>query len=302
MFNQETVNSQFLNHRFLEALDSPEMTKEAGVAMSAFVRQKLREDGFTRKILPLEMVTSADLDPDLNSEEPRIICEKEIDSVASTVPLLAKSEIRYYKGSKYEVVFEKIQTDEFKKSKWELMTYKTDIRGVLQANSLKDLQEQEDRGFITSVDTIAAANGNTHAISKATEGGLVSAFMACVKKMTAKRLPVGTLLMTQQMYLDLLKQPATTFGDSLVSGLVRGETGLDNFYGYRIVTTIKNDIIADDKIYVFTTPQYFGQFYGLQDATVFLKTEMDQVSFQVYESIGIGIGNINAAQVCTIGA
>lgn len=44
----ETVNIQFLNQSFIDKIDQG-MVKEAGAAMSAFVRQKLRETGFTRR-------------------------------------------------------------------------------------------------------------------------------------------------------------------------------------------------------------------------------------------------------------
>ena len=63
-----------MNQSFLEKIDQG-MTKEAGVAMSAFVRQKLREDGFTRKILPFQSITAAELDRQL-TEEPTVICER----------------------------------------------------------------------------------------------------------------------------------------------------------------------------------------------------------------------------------
>ena len=49
-YNTETVNVQFLNMSFLDKIDQG-MTKEAGVAMSAFVRQKLREDARTPQII-----------------------------------------------------------------------------------------------------------------------------------------------------------------------------------------------------------------------------------------------------------
>jgi hypothetical protein len=42
---------------------------------------------------------------------------------------------------------------------------------------------------------------------------------------------------------------------------------------------------------VFTAPNYLGQFYILQDATIFLATEVDMVKFLGYEAVGIGIGN-----------
>jgi hypothetical protein len=74
-YNLETINVQFLNQSFLDKIDQG-LTKEAGVAISAFVRQKLREDGFTRKVLNPISVTAAELDRQV-TEEPTIIVEKD---------------------------------------------------------------------------------------------------------------------------------------------------------------------------------------------------------------------------------
>lgn len=291
-YNTETINVQFLNQSFLDKLDQG-MEKEAGVAMSSFVRQKLREDGFTRKILPPTMITAAELDRQL-TEEPTVIVEKEPDSVAANLPFLSAAVPRYFTGVRYPVTFQKIQSSNFEKSKFELATYRTDIRTVLQENSVKDLQKQEDSNFYNNVMSVAQANSSVYNI-----GGGFSVFsmMQAVKYLVAKQVPVGQILMTQSMYADYIKQPATTVGSELVSQLVAGEKTLDNFYGFKILVTNKNDILPDNQIMIFTAPQYLGQSYLLQDATVFLKTEADIISFTTYEAIGVGLGNINGVVV-----
>ena len=295
MYNTETINVQFLNQSFLDKIDAG-LTKEASVAMSAFVRQKLREDGFTRKIFEPLLITQADLDRQ-TTEEPTIIVEKEPDSVAATIPFHSRGQIRYFTGARYPVNFAKIQSNEFKKSKFELATYRTDIRTILQENSVKDIQKQEDSNFITGVEAIITAqNAITAGLGSKTTTGLVtvSNVMEGVKAMAQKQLPVGCILMTQSTYADLIKQPSTQIGSPAASELFRGQAQLDNFFGYKIITTIKNDIVSDGLAYYFAPAQYFGQMYLLQDAMVFLKTEADLITFFTYESVGCGIGNVNA--------
>jgi len=292
-YNTETINTQFLNQSFLDKIDQG-LTKEAGAAMSAFVRQKLREDGFTRKILTPVEITVNELDRQI-TEEPTVIVEKEPDSVAANMPFLGRGQIRYFKGSKYAVTFQKIESDTFKKSKFELATYRTDIRTILQENSVKDIQEQEDKNFYGNITTIAAANSNTHTIS----GGFsIVNLMTGVKYLLAKKLAVGCILMTQSMYADLLAQPATTIGSAKAGAFFTGEASLDNFFGYKIITTNKSDLLPDTQAIIFTSQDYLGQFYSLQQPTVFLKTEADQIEFRTYEAIGAGIGNVNGAIVC----
>lgn len=291
-YNTETTNVQFMNQSFLDKIDQG-MTKEAGVAMSAFVRQKLREDGFTRKILNPIAVTAAELDRQI-TEEPTIIVEKEPDSIAANMPFLARSEIRYFTGARYPVTFQKIASNTFKKSKFELATYRTDIRTVLQENSIKDMQEIEDGGFYNNIVNIATANSNVYTMS----GGFTKAnLLAGVKNLLNKRLPVGCILMTQAMYNDLLSFPATEVGSPAASELFRGQASLDNFFGYKIITTNKSNILPTNRAIVFAPEAYLGQFYALQDASVFLKAEMDMLEFTAYSAIGVGIGNVNGAVV-----
>lgn len=287
-YNTEGINTQFLNQSFLDKIDQG-MTKEAGAVMSAFVRQKLREDGFTRKILKPVQITASELDRQL-TEEPTIIVEKEIDSVAANMPFLGRGALRYFTGARYPVTFQKIESDTFVKSKFELATYRTDIRTILQENSVKDLQEQEDKNFYGNAMAIVDANAATQKVT--TTGGFsIVNLLKGVKQMTKNKLPVGAILMTHSMYADLLAQPATTIGGDKAGAFFTGEQSLNNFFGYKIITTNKSDILPDTRAMIFTAEDYLGQFYSLQEPTVFLKTEADQISFRTYEAIGAGIGN-----------
>lgn len=292
MYGTETTNVQFMNQAFIDKIDSG-LEKEASVAASAFVRQKLREDGFTRKIMEPTLVTAADLDRQL-TDEPAIIVEKEPDSVAASMGFKGRSELRYFKGERYAVTFHKVESKEFKKSKFELATYRTDIRTVLQENSVKDVQKVEDTSFYANIVAMATANSNVHSIA----GGFnMPNFQNGIKKLLAKQLPVGKILMTQEMYADFLAQPATQIGSDAASALFMGQTGLATPYGNQIIVTNKNDILPNNRMIVFAPTQYLGQMYLLQDAMVYLKTEADLLSFKTYESVGIGIGNVNGAVV-----
>ena len=300
-YSVETVNTQFFNQAFIDKLENG-MEKEAGQAMSAFVRQRLREEGFTRKIITPQMVTSADLDRGLD-DQPRVIVEKEPDSVAASLSLSANGELRYFNGPRYEVPFYKIESNTFKKSKYELATYKTDIRQILQDNSVKDIQKEEDINFWTSINTIASNNNNV--LDYSTGGGNatnfgVNSLMDLINLLVNNEQKPGKILMSFSAYNKLISRKAVVIGDIAASDLFRGGDQT-NFYGFDIVTTIKSDVLQNnnpgDQVAVFAPQQYLGQFYALQEPTVFLKTEKDMVEFSTYESVGVGIGNVNGVAV-----
>lgn len=296
-YDTNTLNVQYLNQSFIDKLDQG-MTKEASVAASAFIRQKLREDGFTRKIMDPTYVTAAELDRQL-TDEPAIIVEKEPDSVAATMPFTGRADARYFKGSRYAVTFTEVTSQNFVKSKFELMTYRTDIRTILQENSVKDLQKIEDQSFYNNAMAIAQAYGNYYQIANPSTlfgDGTKQKIMTAVSYMLQKQLPVASILMTQTLYSKLLTQPATDIGSPTAGALFGGQANLDNFFGYKVITTNKNDILPDNRIMVFTAPSFLGQFYVLQDALCTIRTGVEgpnMVSFQTTESIGLGIGNTN---------
>ncbi len=321
-YSTETLNVQFLNNAFIDKLDQG-LTKEAGAAMSTFVRQKLREDGFARKIFTPMMVTASDLDRGLD-DQPRVIIEKEPDSIAATLPLSGKEEIRYFKGTRYEVGFYKIESKEFIKSKFELATYKTDIRHILQENSVKDLQKEEDSNLITGLaqifasrmgtdfdgETAPAAGAGGFLTSASLDGvTVVDKLMQLIQFMVDDFQKPGKLLVSHQLYLAILREPATQLGDTHASEAFKNGS-IDKFYGFEFITSNKSDLLSSeflttgvpgttratkgDIAIAFAPEAYLGQFYSLQEPTVFLKSEADMISFKTYESIGIGIGNTKA--------
>ena len=139
-YNTETVNAQILNQAFINKLDNG-MVKEAEVAASSFVRQKLREDGFARKIFQPRLIAATDLHRQ-TTEEPTIIVEKEPESIAASIPFHGRATPRYFASKRYPVTFSQITSDEFKKNKFELMTAGVDIPTILQENSVKDMQTE----------------------------------------------------------------------------------------------------------------------------------------------------------------
>jgi hypothetical protein len=58
-----------------------------------------------------------------------------------------------------------------------------------------------------------------------------------------------------------------------------------------VIRTAKSHIYSDTRAYLFSPQDYLGNFYLLQDATLFIKQEAEIIQFRVYSAPGIGIGN-----------
>ena len=110
--------------------------------------------------------------------------------------------------------------------------------------------------------------------------------------MTSKRLPIGKLLMSKSTFMEALKFDNTEVGNDIVSRHYdNGLEGEEKLFGVPVITTIKNDIVKDNEIYLFAPQNYLGNFFLLQDATLFIKQEADMIEFWSYSAPGIGIGN-----------
>lgn len=293
-YNTETsrVTAQLVNSSFVRRLEEGRV-KEAQAEGSAFIRQKLRQASFAREILPPQLLSDDEIDRDENTDLPKKIVEIEPDSVATFVPFKGTGRRTWFSGPRYSVYFGKTESQRFIKSKFELMTYQNDIRKILSDNSVKDMADQEDERFIQTLDEIITLNPGQELTPA---GGLnATNIKEAFKNLISRKIPIGKILMTKELYYDALALPATSVGDVIASRHYdEGIESENHLYGFPVITTIKNDILPPNTMYVFGPQEYLGNFYLLQDATLFIKQEADMIEFWSYAAPGIGIGNTRA--------
>ena len=313
--NTETtkIDAQFINQSFVRKLDEGRVI-EASAEGSRFIRSKLRESSFCRQILEPQEIGADEIDRDEHTDQPKKIIEKEPDSVATFVTFKGSGQRTFFRGPRYSVSFGKIETEHFSKSKFELLTYQNDIRKILTDNSVKDMAAVEDSKFMETVaasleqvgtsETIDVGNDHTtFPSSELLTGNRLDCQGVALSKtliaqlfqsMTQKKLPIGKLLMTKAAFMEVLKFDQTEVGNDIVGRhYEQGIDGEEKLFGVPVITTIKNDIIADNEIYLFAPENYLGNFFLLQDATLFIKQEADMIEFWSYSAPGIGIGNAN---------
>lgn len=288
----EKVSAQQINSSFVRKIESGRV-KEAAEEGSAFIRTKLRQEAFSRVILPPTLLADDEIDRDVNSDQPRKIVEKEPDSVATFVPFYGTGPRTIFRGPRYEVRFGKVESQRFRKSKFELMTYQNDIRKILSDNSVKDMAEQEDSKFITTVDAILAAAPAQVVTAPAYDS---AAFTALIQNMQDRKIPPGKMLMTDSTYTNSLTLPYTSVGDVAAAHYREGVEKEKKIWGIPVVTTIHNNLVTGHSgstysVYLFAPENFLGNFFLLQDATLYIEQKADIISFHAYEAPGIGIGN-----------
>ncbi len=285
------ASAQFINQNFVRMVEGgSDQVKTAEAEGSAFIREIVRQASNFRDIIEPIGVDAAELDRDERTDDPKIIVEKEPDSIATYVELQGTPSAKWYRGPRYAIFFSKIMSPEYVKSKFQLLTYRTDIRKLLADNSVKDMADQEDKFSRRTLVTMANANPT---VQRNIGGAFSSApFVRGFKAMYLRRRPLGKMLMTKALLADAIDLPATGIGNAIAEK--HWNEGIENesrLFGLPVVGSVKPDIWDPREVFLFSPSAFLGKSFLLQDATLFIKTEADKVMFHTYLAIGTGIGN-----------
>jgi hypothetical protein len=300
----DNINQQMFNELFLQKLDD-ERDKVAATG-AAYVRQKLREVSFARKIMNPVYVTKADCQRSLQHDQLVKIVDIEPDSKAMAVNFRGAGDKTYVEGNRYEIAFYKIESDEFQKEEVELLAYEMPITSIIEQNSVKDIQRIEDSGFITRVDAAIAVEEAVKASSKsvATAAGQSYPTAECFTDLfnaleggnddaTTGYNPLKTdlVLMNYTDFNRIIQMPSSVVGANLASEITIGGYKYPTLFGKKLVVTNKTEYVPAGTIYAFATQEFLGHFFILNDTKFWIEKKKDIVSWTAWEHVGMGIGN-----------
>ncbi|MBC8437015.1 hypothetical protein H8D85_01680 [bacterium] len=308
------ISASTINELFVQKLNSPEGLEKVAMEGSSFIRQKLREVSFARKIIQPEYVTKADLQRSVNHDGLVRIVDIEPDSKAMTVNFRGQPTSHYLQGERYEIPFYMISSEDFQKTEEELLAYEMPLTEVIERNSVKDIQKIEDQNFLNAIDVAvgaAASNGSTNNYDYASSGLWQDAnggfdkgiFENLFNMLDGKELRAETILMSTVMFNKLFRWDATSVGDAVGSELsVNGYT-YASLFGRKLVVSNKVDLLSsatDHHIYAFAAQEFLGNFNVLNDTKFWIEKKKNVISFAAYETLGIGIGNTSACAKLTL--
>lgn len=293
---------QIVNDVFIEELGTPEGLEKVSMAGTTFIRTKLREAGFARRILLPEFVTPAELYRDEQYDQLYKLKDVEPDSQAMSITLRGKPDYKYISGKRYRINFFGIATDIYEKKEEELLAYEMPITKLIEQNSVKDMQGIEDGRLISHCEAAIAASGmsDNSAYVAGTHGSHIprNILTKLGGLFSDKQLELDTILMNKKDF-----QSIYLWGD-LGSGLsyevIPGGYRYETLNGIKIITTNKSDLVPAGTIYGFAGQEFFGDMLILSDVKFYIKKEYDVISFFAKQTVGMGIGNINGTAKVTL--
>lgn len=292
------TSEQFWDHI---SSDNPSIVKNAEDAVNAFIRVKMREDGFWRKIIPPIPISNDDLDRQVDTDKPTIVLDKEPNSPAAvSVPYATQPFARYIRAPRFRVMFDRILTPKFMKDVGELRTYDMDIRQILSDNAVKDMLAEEDGKAIATVNTILGATPDVAlpetgvAQYQLVSGGISRDSVNDALKIlpsTPAHLETATVLVNNITVKDVQKWGYDEIGGELSEEILRQGFAERNLLNARWIVTIKRRLVVDNDMYFFAEPKFLGKLFVLEDTTMHIKREAFMLEFFAYESIGSAIAN-----------
>lgn len=318
-------SSRIVNDLFSQKLDTQEGKDKIAEYGGTYIRDRLREVSFHRKIVPPQQITRADCQRSVNHDTLVKIVDIEPQSRAAVLTFRGQPTARFIRAPRAEVSFYTISSEKFEKTEQELLAYEMPITKIIEDNSVKDIQEIEDREFTVTIEAAVQAlqleaNGNVVANTKlnkdtinstvefsirkgslarqATTNSAVALpvqrpdFVNLFKMLDGNRLSAAMVLLTEVDWDDLLQWTVEDQGNK-----VQSETLIDGFkynmlLGRAYCRTIKTDILRPGNIYCFTKPDFFGRFYILNNTKFYIDKIANLITWQAWEDIGSAVINI----------
>lgn len=291
-----TVNAATLNTLFNNKLDSAAGREKLAAAGASYIRERLRETSYFRKILPPEQVTKADCQRSVSHEGLTKIVDIEPQSAAMAINFRSEPDSRYISGPRFELPFYTISSERFEKSEQELQSYEMPITKVIEQNSVKDIQSVEDFRLTEAARTATVTTGKVIENANTAPAGIQDKadLTDLFDQLDDDRLAVGVILMCKSMFNKWLALPNTQIGDVLASEVAKDGYKYNTILGHKLITTIKTDILSPREVFVFTDPDFLGKFYILNNTKFYIDKRANMIEWQAWEDIAAGFGNVSS--------
>lgn len=278
------------------------LTKRASASLDGFVRTKLREDCVMDDVIPSIDIQDSQFTPQEDDDNPSVILDIEPDSPgAVTVPFGRQPTNVVPFGKRYRVRFQRFMTKRFVTDVVRLRTYRYDIREVITDNAVRDMYAEKDSAWFSAVETaVGGASGAVVQYSNVTQwrdiaGGVtpqnIFTMLAQLEE-TPGKWPVVKVVCNHLFRFQIMRNEPSKAGRGIVEEWIKKGWNSNELFNVVWRSSLKRDIIADNRCYLFTDTENVGHHIALEPVTMSVKHEHFMLSWFAYGSYGAGIANV----------
>ena len=293
------VDTKYLNQLFTAAVKERDHEKLAQ-AGELYIRLRIREAPFNRKILPPVPVTKEDCQRSLTHDTLVIIKDIAPEAEAVSLTFRGRPNQKYIKGNRFEIGFYKISSPMYTKTEAELLAYEMPITTLMEEDIVKMIMKEEDRNFMLQCrDIVSRPGGKSITVPTATHKIDKQSLTALFNLLDGDELEAATVLMSKTTWNDWASQGHEVF-DIGAWDVARFGYKEGTILGRKCIVTLKEDLIPHNEVWCFTAPEYLGFAFILEDAKFWVDSRAEEIFYKGWEYFGSGIGNVRGVALLTI--
>ncbi len=213
--------------KLAQAKNDPEVKRKLAESSTDFTRITLREEGLLRRWHPPQPITVAECSPQLDTDRPVKIIEKEVlQPLSMSVPFGTLPRNFYMTGDKYRCDFARLVTRNYVADVKTLETHNKDLKTFYKENAILDMTLAEDIPWFDSVDLIVtptAVPSSGSWASVVSAGTMKSPLTGKIQYYDfshASRNPLGSAVgFTRESFVESFKILSTSFTPSGLGGV-----------------------------------------------------------------------------------
>lgn len=325
------VPASILNQRFVASLETREGRDKVAQKAQTWIRDKLREERFWSKVIPIQSVGYQDIQVSTHHDSPVMIVPIEPEARAVTMDFRGEPRGNLITAPRVEMGFFTVSSEMYQKPETELIVYQKmgiPVTKLIEDNAIFVIQAIEDRESILHVEAAvqamqAEANGGAVPVLNATQLALaVPPVEYSIKKselaridtsdnakpwpwttadvsellkiIDSRQLKTEVLLFTEADWDSQLQQTTQDMGSPLKSEVYKSGYTANELGGRKYIRTNKSDILRPGNIYAFTGPEYLGKFCRLTETKFYVDKIARMIKWQAWEDIGSLIANVSS--------
>jgi hypothetical protein len=293
------VDTKYLNQLFRDAVTAKDHVKLAQ-AGELYIRLRMREAPFCRKILPPVPVTKEDCQRSVSHDTLTIVKDIAPEAEAVSLTFRGRPNHQYIQGKRFEIGLYKIASPLYTKTEAELLAYEMPITGLIEEDIVKMMMKEEDKNFIMQCeDIVARPTGKKFNVPTSTHKVDKEALTILTNSLDGDELETACFLMSKTTWNDWATQGNEVFDigawDVARFGYKEGQ-----ILGRKCFVTLKEDLVPHNVVWAFTSPEYLGYMFTLDDAKFWVNSEAENIFLKGWEYVGMGFGNTRAIAKLTI--